>query len=237
MEFLIAALSIGFVGSFHCVGMCGPIALALPLGGQSAVKRISGMVLYNLGRVVTYSVLGMVFGLLGRGFIIGGYQQALSVSLGIIILCGLLLPAKITAGWNMTKVILPMISKVKSLLGSLLKQKTLGALFLIGILNGLLPCGLVYLAVAGAIATGSVIKGGLFMSFFGFGTIPAMIFVSMAANVITPGIRMYMRKAVPLFIGVMACCLILRGMNLGIPYVSPQLSKTDCTKHSCCNKK
>ena len=94
-----------------------------------------------------------------------------------------------------------------------------------------------YLAVAGAIAAGSVVKGGLFMAMFGLGTVPAMLFVLAAARYITPTIRNYMRRAVPVFVGVMACGLILRGMDLGIPYLSPQLSKTDCTKHACCSKK
>ncbi len=237
MEFLIAALSVGFVGSFHCVGMCGPIALALPLGGQSGLKRGAGMLLYNAGRIFTYSVLGMLFGLLGKGFVIGGYQQALSITLGVIILAGLILPATVSQRFGMTKVITPIVTKVKSLLGGLLKSKSSGSFFLIGALNGLLPCGLVYLAVAGAIAAGSVVKGGLFMAMFGLGTVPAMLFVLAAARYITPTVRNYMRRAVPVFVGIMACGLILRGMDLGIPYLSPQLSKTDCTKHACCSKK
>lgn len=237
MEFLIAAISLGFLGSFHCIGMCGPIAMALPLGRETKFKRIVGGVIYNLGRVSTYGVLGLLFGTLGKGFVIAGYQQSLSIILGVIILLGLVLPSHVTSSFGLTKVILPMVTKVKSLLGNLFKQKSMASLFTIGLLNGLLPCGLVYLGVAGAIATGDAGKGSLFMMTFGLGTLPAMLFVSMASSAISVEWRSKLRRAVPVFVGVTACILILRGMNLGIPYVSPQLSKTDCTKHSCCHKK
>lgn len=237
MEYLLAALSIGFVGSMHCIGMCGPIALALPVHGKSAFTRIAGPLLYNTGRVLTYFVLGMVFGLLGKGFVIGGYQQWLSIIMGVTVLVIVLLPASVKTRLSMINVIAPAIAKVKSLLGSFLKQRTAGSLFVIGVLNGLLPCGLVYLAVAGAIATGDVLKSGMFMAVFGLGTIPAMLFVTMAKTIVSVNIRSKISKAIPVFTVVMACLLILRGLDLGIPYLSPKLSKTDCTKHSCCAKK
>ncbi len=237
MEYLLAALSIGFVGSMHCIGMCGPIALALPVHGKSAFTRVAGPLLYNTGRVLTYFVLGMVFGLLGKGFVIGGYQQWLSIIMGVTVLVIVLLPASVKTRLSMINVIAPAIAKVKSLLGSFLKQRTAGSLFVIGVLNGLLPCGLVYLAVAGAIATGDVLKSGMFMAVFGLGTIPAMLFVTMAKTIVSVNIRGKISKAIPVFTVVMACLLILRGLDLGIPYLSPKLSKTDCTKHSCCAKK
>ncbi len=237
MEFLIAAISLGFLGSFHCVGMCGPIAMALPLGRETQFKRIAGTLLYNLGRVTTYGVFGLLFGLLGKGFVIGGYQQGLSVVLGVLILLTLLFPKQLNSETRLTKVILPLVSKVKSLLGNLFKRTSYPSLYLIGVLNGLLPCGLVYLGVAGAIATGEAWKGSLFMMVFGLGTLPAMFFVSMASSAVSLDWRNKIRRAVPVFVGLMAFVLILRGLNLGIPYMSPELSKTDCTKHSCCHKK
>ena len=237
MEFLLAAISLGFLGSFHCIGMCGPIAMALPLGRENKFKQITGGLVYNAGRIFTYSVFGLLFGLLGKGFVIGGYQQILSITLGVIILIGLLLPAKLSSQFGLTKVIAPMINNVKSLLSKLFKQKSFASLFSIGVLNGFLPCGLVYLGVAGAIAIGDVWKGSLFMMFFGLGTLPVMWFVSLAGNIISLEWRNNMRRAVPVFVAVMACMLILRGLNLGIPYVSPEMSRTDCTKHTCCHKK
>lgn len=237
MEFILAALSLGFLGSFHCVGMCGPIAMALPLGSSGSLYRMLGAVTYNSGRIITYGLLGLLFGLVGKGFVIGGYQQALSIVLGLAILLTLLFPSVLTSSAGLTKIISAPVSKLKSLLRGLFARESFSALFLIGVLNGFLPCGLVYIGVAGAIATGDAIKGSLFMMAFGAGTIPALLAVSMAGNLITVQWRAKMRKAVPVFIGIMAVVLILRGLNLGIPYVSPELSKTDCTKHTCCKHK
>jgi sulfite exporter TauE/SafE len=237
MEYLLAAFTIGLLGSFHCIGMCGPIALALPLAKENFFKRISGGIIYNLGRIVTYSILGIVFGLLGKGFVIAGYQQTLSVALGILVLLTILLPKASEHIPSLTKIMLPFVTKVKSLLAGLFSKTSYTSLFSIGLLNALLPCGLVYVGIAGAIATGSALNGGLFMAMFGFGTLPAMLTVSFAAKYISLGFRNKVRKVVPVFVATMAILLILRGLNLGIPYLSPELSKTDCTKHHCCSHK
>ncbi|MFN8286200.1 MAG: sulfite exporter TauE/SafE family protein [Chitinophagales bacterium] len=237
MEFLWAAISLGFLGSFHCVGMCGPIAMALPLNQGSQTAKVLGTLAYNLGRIVTYGVFGLIFGLLGKGFILAGFQQGLSIALGVILLVLLLFPQKYAANFGLTKIMSGLVMKIKSSLGHFIREKGYLALFTVGMLNGLLPCGLVYLGVAGAIATGSAPKGAAFMMMFGAGTLPAMALVNLASNSISLGVRNKIRKVVPVFVGLMACVLIMRGMNLGIPYLSPQLSKTDCTKHSCCHKK
>ncbi len=236
MQFLVIAISLGFLGSFHCIGMCGPIALALPLNNENSFRKIAGSLLYNAGRIMTYGSLGLLFGLLGRGFIIAGYQQALSITLGVLVLIMVLLPQRYAAKFGFTRFVFSFISRVKSKLGQLFSKKSYGAMLSIGLLNGLLPCGLVYMGVAGAIATGDPLRGSAFMMAFGLGTLPAMLFIAMASQLITVNVRNKMRKAVPVFVVAMACMLILRGMNLGIPYLSPELSKTDCTKATCCRK-
>lgn len=236
MEFIVAAFTLGFLGSVHCIGMCGPIAMALPLSNAGKLKRATGAFVYNFGRAFTYALLGGLFGLLGKGFVISGYQQILSISLGVILLAALLFPNQLSSQFGLTKVIAPLVAKVRYLLGSLFKQKKLSSLFFIGVLNGLLPCGLVYVAVAGAIATGEAGKGSIFMALFGLGTIPAMLTVSLLSTGIHTVWRNRIRRAAPFFIGLMACIFILRGLNLGIPYLSPELSKTDCTQHTCCHK-
>jgi sulfite exporter TauE/SafE len=237
VDFLLAALTLGLLGSFHCIGMCGPIAFSLPLHNESTAKQVSGSLVYNTGRVITYGFFGFLFGTLGKGFVMAGYQQALSVTLGVLLLLLVFFPQKYIPHFTLTKIIYSLVSKVKSSLAKLLKQKSLAALFSIGLLNGFLPCGLVYLGVAGAIATGDSLKGSLFMMAFGAGTLPAMLFVSLASRFVSIGWRNKMRKAVPVFVVLMAAVLIMRGMNLGIPYLSPEMSKTDCTKHTCCHKK
>lgn len=237
MEFLIAAFTLGFLGSFHCIGMCGPIALALPLSSSSKWARVLGALLYNLGRSFTYAVFGIVFGLLGKSFVIAGFQQSISIFLGVLILIIVLFPERSMNRFQFSSKLYNLINKLKSKFTHLFSQKNYYSLFLIGLLNGLLPCGLVYLGVIGAIATGDAIQGALFMVLFGLGTLPAMFSLALISNQISISFRSKIRKAVPFFVSAMAVLLILRGLNLGVPYVSPKLSKTDSTKHECCHKK
>ncbi|MCK6648552.1 MAG: sulfite exporter TauE/SafE family protein [Bacteroidia bacterium] len=236
MTFIWAAITLGFLGSFHCVGMCGPIALALPLNHNSLWSKIIGALLYNFGRMFTYALLGSLFGLLGQSVVIAGYQQALSITLGVIILIMVLLPSSTYGRFKITAFIYSYIGKLKQKLGSLFQKRSYSSLFFIGTLNGLLPCGLVYLGIAGAIATGNSLEGALFMAMFGLGTLPAMFILGMLGNSISINIRNRINKAIPVFVVAMALLLILRGMNLGIPYISPEMSvsKPECSK--CCHK-
>lgn len=236
MNSLWAALTLGFLGSFHCVGMCGPIALALPLDRSSLFTKILGALTYNFGRAFTYGLFGGLFGLLGRSLVIAGFQQWLSISLGVIILLLVLMPSKLTNRFRFTSFIYGYIGKAKQQLGLLFKKSGYPSLFLIGTLNGVLPCGLVYLGIAGAIATGSSLEGSLFMLFFGLGTIPAMLALALLSSSISVNIRSKINKAVPVFVVFMALLLILRGMNLGIPYVSPEMSHTTPKCSKCCHK-
>lgn len=236
MNFIWAAITLGFLGSFHCVGMCGPIALALPLNHNSLFSKISGAVLYNFGRMFTYSMLGGLFGLVGQSFVIAGYQQTLSMVLGVAILIMVLLPSTIYSKFKITSFMFSYIGKLKQKLGSLFKKHSYSSLFFIGTLNGLLPCGLVYLGITGAIATGSSLQGSLFMALFGLGTLPAMFVLALIGNTISINFRNKINKAIPVFVVAMALLLILRGMNLGIPYISPEMSAKKAECHKCCHK-
>lgn len=235
--YLLAAITLGFLGSLHCIGMCGPIALALPVNTQTLLGRIWGILAYNKGRIITYGLLGGLFGLIGQSFFIGGYQQYLSIALGILLLTSVLMPEHVAARFRITKMIYSVIGGIKSKLGALFQKKNLFALFAIGILNGLLPCGLIYTAAAGAIATGNSLDGALFMMVFGLGTLPAMFAMSFFKTNIPMVWRKNLLKAVPVFIGIMAVLLILRGLNLGIPYISPKISATECHTMTCCHNK
>ncbi|MEN9449237.1 MAG: hypothetical protein RJA25_2527 [Bacteroidota bacterium] len=232
---IIGGFSIGILGSFHCVGMCGPIALALPVGDAGKWKRIWYISLYNLGRVVSYSTLGILFGIVGKQFFIGGFQQFLSVFLGIIILFFLFFSKYINTNNSFqNKYSLKLKQKLSQLFRS---EKHFYTFFLIGFLNGYLPCGLVYIAVAGAVATGDILHSTLFMAAFGLGTFPIMFAVTVLGKYISVHWRNKMRKAVPIFVGIMAVLLILRGLNLGIPYISPEMKATPTGTESCCHKK
>ncbi len=226
------ALLLGVVGSLHCIGMCGPIALALPIAHMGRGFRIRGILAYNFGRAATYSVLGAISGLIGSAINWAGGQQALSITAGVIILIALFL------GLAGKKIPLPrsldrLYGKLRSSLGNLFRDKSIKGLLFIGLLNGLLPCGLVFAALAGAAATGTFWQGALFMFVFGLGTIPAMFSLSFAAGHLSGNFRNKLRRAVPVFVSIMAILLILRGMGLGIPYVSPAVEND---KQVCCHR-
>ncbi len=235
MELIIAAISLGLLGSFHCIGMCGPIALALPVHHYSSFKKYLGILLYNIGRISTYTSLGLLFGLLGQSFFIGGFQQMVSISIGILLLLSVMITQTKWLNTPSFGFIYAFINKIKVQLGNLFNKKGLHFLFFIGLLNGLLPCGLVYLGIAGAIATGHYIKGAEFMFYFGIGTIPIMYAVAFLGQFITVKYRNHIRHSMPYVVSIMAILLIVRGLNLGIPYLSPEFEKNNHTI-SCCEK-
>ncbi len=114
-----------------------------------------------------------------------------------------------------------LISKVKTALGKELKKKTPDTFLTIGFLNGFLPCGLVYMALLGAIATGSALKGSLYMFVFGIGTIPLMTTAIYFSRFLSGVVRKKIQKAIPIFLVIIGFLFILRGLGLGIPYISP----------------
>jgi sulfite exporter TauE/SafE len=221
---IYAAFLIGLVGSLHCIGMCGPIAIALPVPDSSNLSFFTGRILYNLGRVVTYSFLGAILGLLGGRIALAGAQQVVSIILGVVIIIAVFLPQKYKNYFAQHPVIQKLAHPLKENIGLLFKRGTFSAMFLIGILNGFLPCGLVYVALAGAIASGDAISGAAVMILFGLGTVPAMFAASVFGKFINIGIRTKIRKAVPILAILLGVIFILRGMNLGIPYLSPKLT-------------
>lgn len=236
MQLFLVAFMIGIVGSFHCVGMCGPLALALPLNHHSFAAKITGALLYNAGRVVTYSFFGLIFGLIGQTAALFGFQQWLSIVAGAIILLFLIMPKKYKMQSTAANITNGGFSKLRSTLAGLFTQKNNASLFVIGLLNGLLPCGLVYMAVAGAIGTGEVGSSVLFMTAFGLGTLPVMWGIAFFGNYVGLGLRQKIRKAYPYMMGLMACLLILRGLGLGIPYVSPEMDVQKKEVNGCCAK-
>ena len=216
---LWTAFILGLVGSLHCVGMCGAITLALPHHGRGWTSFIVGRIAYNLGRVATYSVLGLVFGSIGKSLALAGVQRWLSIGAGMAIIAGLLVSRRFT-----TPPIVRAVGWLKARLGTLLQSRSFGALALLGILNGLLPCGLVYAAAAGAAATGDIVSGIEYMALFGLGTVPLMMAVSLSGRAFFGKFRFPLQKLIPASLVIVATLLILRGMALGIPYVSPSLT-------------
>jgi len=224
MENYSIAFFIGLLGSLHCVGMCGPIAFALPLKSATNAYKILGALIYNFGRIVTYASLGLVFGFFGQGIKVASSQQFLSIGVGVILILSVFLPYQWLSNIHPTGIITSYIGKIKQQLGLLFQSSKPSNLFLIGLLNGFLPCGLVYVAIGGSIASGNLINGALFMFFFGLGTLPLMFLAVQLANFISVAFRNKIRKFFPILIIIIGVLFILRGLNLNIPYISPKIN-------------
>ena len=214
---LFAAFLLGAMGSFHCVGMCGPLALSIPIANNSFSSLCTGSLLYNVGRITTYGLLGALIGGIGVTAATFGIQQWLSVILGSVILIILLINKRKLSGSQQ----FPLYTVIRMQLGKLYNKGTYSSFYLIGVLNGFLPCGLVYIAMTGSVSMHSYLESAAFMMVFGLGTLPLMWSLLFFGNVISLQIRNKIRKLYPYMMGLMACLLIIRGLELGIPYISP----------------
>jgi len=216
-----SAIILGFLGSFHCVGMCGPIAFMLPVDRSNSVKKVSQIFTYHFGRLLAYSIIGLFFGLVGKSLYIFGLQQQLSIAIGVLMIVVMLIPVKVFNAYNFSKPIYKVISKVKSALGKSLKKKTADTFLTIGFLNGFLPCGLVYMGVFASLAMSSPWQGALYMTLFGLGTIPLMTTAIYLGKFLNATVKQRIQKAIPVFVIIIGALFIIRGLGLGIPYLSP----------------
>lgn len=218
---LYTALIFGLISSFHCIGMCGPIAMMLPVNHKNSSIKALQILTYHLGRLTAYGSLGLIFGFLGKGFYLAGLQQTMSIIVGVMMIVIAVVPERIFAKYNFSKPVYKVISHVKTSLGSQFKKKSPDALFTIGLLNGFLPCGLVYAALFGAIAMQNEFLGVSYMLLYGIGTIPMMTAVVYLSNFLTFSVRGKIQKAIPIVAVVIGTLFILRGMGLDIAYISP----------------
>ncbi len=220
-ELYFIALMTGLVGSLHCIGMCGPIAIALPLGKKSWGHRALGGIVYNTGRIITYGVLGALFGLLGQGIEMAGLQRWASIFIGAVMILSVIFPALFKGKVQVEQFFFGYAGKMIGKFRKLFTINSMPSLFLIGLLNGLLPCGLVYVAIAGAINTNSILFGIFYMIIFGLGTVPVMLAIPLVGNLIGSGFRKRYTFLLNWFIVLLGVLFILRGLSLGIPYISP----------------
>lgn len=218
---LYTAFIFGLISSFHCIGMCGAIAMMLPVDRSNPAKKVTQIITYHLGRITAYATIGFIFGLLGKGFFMAGMQQRLSIVIGILMILTIVIPEKVFARYNFSKPVFRLISKMKQVLGNQFKKKSYQSLFTIGLLNGFLPCGMVYVALFGAIAMQSTSLGILYMVLFGLGTIPLMSAVVYINSILTVSMRNKIQKTIPYVVVLIGVLFILRGLGLGIPYISP----------------
>ena len=213
-------LVLGLAGSLHCVGMCGPLSLGLPMHETSPSRRIIALALYHLGRIITYSLLGLFFGLIGRRFYIAGMQQGLSIALGVMMLVAAL-QYFIFRYVYQPAFIRKMYSRLQQAMIRVMKNISLPNYVLFGAMNGLLPCGMVYVAIAAAMSTNGILTGTVMMASFGAGTLPAMLALALFGYMVKMPARNQLRRLSPYFVCAIGLVLILRGLNLGIPFVSP----------------
>lgn len=219
---LWTAFIVGLLGSFHCIGMCGPIAVALPGQNQPLPVVIISRILYNLGRIVTYTFLGGLFGVLGLTVFLAGYQQVLSIVTGALIIIIALIPDRqLNRLWDTLK-ITPVLAQFNRFFRSVFRFNSPFGLLIIGILNGFLPCGFVYIGLAGSMVTGSIGGGMIYMALFGLGTMPIMLATSLAGSFISPKVRSRIYRFLPIAAVLLGILFILRGLALDIAFISPK---------------
>jgi hypothetical protein len=211
--FLYSALLVGFVGSLHCVGMCGPIALSLPLEQHAGWRFLLGRLLYNSGRVVTYTLLGVIAGLIGHTIAIAGFQRYLSIASGLMILLAVAVPFIARYLERLSAASARWTGVIRSGFRKLFAARSHARLFAIGLVNGLLPCGMVYLAVAGAVSTGAVYSSAAYMLLFGLGTVPAMFAMTVAGSFFGFRFQRAVRQLTPVIAIILGVLLIVRGLT------------------------
>jgi sulfite exporter TauE/SafE len=218
---LYTAFIFGLISSFHCIGMCGPIAMMLPVERDNSAKKVTQILTYHIGRLTAYAIIGLIFGLVGRGLYLAGLQQRMSIFIGVAMIAVVLIPEKVFAQYNFSKPIFKLISKIKSSLGSQFKNKSYKSLFIIGLLNGFLPCGMVYVALFGALAMQNEFFGIVYMILFGLGTVPMMSSIVYFNSLLSISVRNKIQKFIPIVAVIIGILFIFRGLGLGIPYISP----------------
>lgn len=232
MNLFWLTFSVGLFGSLHCVGMCGPIGLLLPLNRSSNQHIASGLITYNLGRIATYTAMGALFGVLGRSISIGISQQYVSLITGFILLLFSL--SHFAGKTQILNLAMPLnfIGKIYSFLKkNKLLQSSFGR-FSIGMVNGFLPCGLVYMGIAIAISSGSILGGAQSMFYFGLGTVPLLLSTHFLGTKINGKIRSKLSPIIPYFKLLMALVFVIRGLNLGILF-SPKIDVVQAVISIC----
>jgi sulfite exporter TauE/SafE len=215
MTELLTALFGGLLGSAHCIGMCGGFVAIVGTSGQPGCSVASRQILYNLGRVFTYTFLGA-----GGGFA-GGYlsrfdsamislQQAFSIGAGVF----MILVGAAALGWIPWRRMLPanLTGRLAAFFGSWLRLPGKRGLFLGGVANGFLPCGLVYAFLALAVASGGSMRGMLIMLLFGLGTLPAMTLFGCGSAVVGHRLRSRILQVAAVLVMVTGGICIKRGL-------------------------
>jgi uncharacterized protein len=234
VSILLTGLIIGAAGSMHCIGMCGPISFALPIQHFSFYKKIIPLLFYQIGRIVTYGTFGLLFGLLGRKIYLAGFQQWYSIAAGVLMAVIAIVYFLGKKYQRSSFIPVKLFKKVQQWIIKILSSpKKWYSYLLLGMANGLLPCGMVYVALASSLSLSTCWQSASFMAAFGAGTLPAMIAIGLLGQQIKPSVRITFNKMIPGFILLLGVMLVLRGMNLGIPFISPSLPVAPSEATAC----
>lgn len=216
-EFLTASFAIGLLGSLHCVGMCGGLVTAM--GMTRATTWWPGVIAYQIGRVTTYTALGFIVGLIGSllnsGWI-NGIQNSISIVAGVIII----LLALHIGGWlpdpfsRLSRRIIA-ITGFSRFINAAATTDNTAPWYSAGLINGLLPCGLVYAAISLSLTATTVGQGVAGMLLFGLGTVPAMLAVPALMRAVTPAARGRILKTGSVLLIIVGAITLLRGTALG----------------------
>ena len=228
---MFTPLLLGLAGSLHCVGMCGPLMLALPLPDSARRAVVVQILLYQSGRILSYSALGVLFGLLGKGIAIAGFQQILSLFSGVFII------AMAIMAWRFERLVTALpgfgafTRTIQQQLGKMMRKHSTSGSIAVGMLNGLLPCGMVYAALAGAISTTNSVDGGIFMALFGIGTLPLLLTVNLAGRSMGFKWRAKMKMVQPILLTLAGILLLQRGLHLDLSLFESAVPKAGYECH------
>lgn len=205
----LTAIIIGFAGSLHCLGMCSPLVMAVTsLRSPAFINRL----LYNGGRIFSYGILGAIVSTFGSLFQFSGFQNILSIGLGsLLIIFGLAGISYIRIPF-VTAPLQRITSGIKRLFSKFLERKTFSSITFMGMLNGLLPCGLTYLALTYCLTLADASSGFLFMLLFGAGTLPVMLGFTSVIQLLMRQFNFSFRKITTVMMIALGALLITRSL-------------------------
>ncbi len=215
--FLWTAFMIGLVGSLHCIGMCGPIALAIPYQAETKIKTLGNILLYNSGRIITYGLIGVLPAVFGLAISLAGMQKNISIILGILLIIAAIFSIPLDQRTNVIPGINKIYPWVATQMKSFISEKRKSAFFITGLLNGFLPCGMVYMAIMGAITQTTIANAFFYMLLFGLGTVPLMILMGVSGQLMNITWRRKLQKIIPVVMIGIGMLMIMRGIAIDLP--------------------
>ncbi len=205
-----SAFLLGLTGSFHCLGMCAPLLWVMPHGSKNIFGFLSSRLIYQLGRLLMYGFLGALAGLGGHAIQIEPFQSIFLGVLGLILILFALFSINPEAVTAKISILNTLSFRLSDFLGRFLKNRR--NFFWAGLLNGLLPCGLVYTAMLGAVAAGNMGNGFLYMLTFGLGTLPLLLLVSLSGKPISESNKLLIRKLYPFILSLAGFLLLYKSV-------------------------